>query len=89
MGKRLLFFAALLLSFANAIVCEAQDVKAYVRINTEKIEGTNKDIYNELSNDLTEFINSRRWTDRMRFGVPSVTVGSSVTCPNVPHCTTT
>lgn len=63
MGKRLLFFAALLLSFANALVCEAQDVKAYVRINTEKIEGTNKDIYNELSNDLTEFINSRRWTD--------------------------
>lgn len=63
MGKRLLFFAALLLTFANAIVCEAQDVKAYVRINTEKIEGTNKDIYNELSNDLTEFINSRRWTD--------------------------
>lgn len=63
MGKRLLFIAALLLSFANALVCEAQDVKAYVRINTEKIEGTNKDIYNELSNDLTEFINSRRWTD--------------------------
>lgn len=63
MRKRLLFIAALLLSFANALVCEAQDVKAYVRINTEKIEGTNKDIYNELSNDLTEFINSRRWTD--------------------------
>ncbi|MCQ2225210.1 MAG: DUF4835 family protein [Paludibacteraceae bacterium] len=41
----------------------AQDVKAYVRINTDQIEGTNKDIYNELSNDLTEFINSHRWTD--------------------------
>ena len=63
MGKRLLFITALLLSLANTLICEAQDVKAYVRINTEKIEGTNKDIYNELSNDLTEFINSRRWTD--------------------------
>ncbi len=41
----------------------AQDVKAYVRINSDQIEGTNKDIYNEISNDLTEFINGRRWTD--------------------------
>lgn len=41
----------------------AQDVKAYVRISSDQIEGTNKEIYNELSNDLTEFINSRRWTE--------------------------
>ena len=41
----------------------AQEIKCHIQINTEKIEGTNKDIYNELSNDLTEFVNSRRWTD--------------------------
>ncbi|MBR2262065.1 MAG: DUF4835 family protein [Paludibacteraceae bacterium] len=41
----------------------AQEIKCHIQMNTEKIEGTNKDIYNELSNDLTEFINSRKWTD--------------------------
>ena len=41
----------------------SQEVKAYVRVNSDQIEGTNKDIYDELSNSLTDFINSRKWTD--------------------------
>ena len=41
----------------------SQELKAFVRINSDQIEGTNKDIYDELSNSLTEFINSRKWTD--------------------------
>ncbi len=53
----------LLIALSNGLFAVAQDVKAYVRINTDQIEGTNKEIYTELSNDLTEFINSRRWTD--------------------------
>ncbi len=53
----LLFFCAL---FPMAY---SQELKAFVRINSDQIEGTNKDIYDELSNSLTEFINSRKWTD--------------------------
>lgn len=53
----------LMVALSNGLIATAQDVKAYVRINTDQIEGTNKEIYTELSNDLTEFINSRRWTD--------------------------
>lgn len=51
------------LFFLMCIGLNAQEIKCHIQINTEKIEGTNKDIYNELSNDLTEFVNSRRWTD--------------------------
>lgn len=54
---------ALLSLWAFTTTGFAQDVKAYVRISSDQIEGTNKEIYNELSNDLTEFINSRRWTE--------------------------
>lgn len=57
--------STILLALAFPFMCEAQDVKAYVRINAEQIGGTstNREIYDELSRDLTEFINSRRWTD--------------------------
>lgn len=53
----------LLFSCVFSIVAYSQEVKAYVRINSDQIEGTNKEIYDELSNSLTEFINSRKWTD--------------------------
>jgi len=54
-----------LLTLSCAFACHAQDVKAYVRINADKIGGTstNREIYDEMSQALTEFINSRRWTD--------------------------
>ena len=51
------------LFFLMCIGLNAQEIKCHIQINTDKIEGTNKDIYNELANDLTEFVNSRRWTD--------------------------
>lgn len=57
--------SAILLTLAFPLSSGAQDVKAYVRVNAEEIGGTstNREIYDELSRDLTEFINSRRWTD--------------------------
>lgn len=64
MRNQILKFTLALLSIMGCFFSStAQDVKAYVRINSDQIEGTNKEIYNELSNDLTEFINGRRWTD--------------------------
>lgn len=47
----------------SCIFSQAQDVKCTIQINSDQLEGTNKEIYNELSNDLTEFVNSRKWTD--------------------------
>lgn len=50
--------------FSFLCLCvSAQEIKCHIQINTDQIEGTNKDIYNELTNDLTEFVNSRKWTD--------------------------
>ncbi|MBO7507828.1 MAG: DUF4835 family protein [Paludibacteraceae bacterium] len=55
----------ILLTLSCAFACQAQDVKAYVRVNAEQIGGTstNREIYDEMTQALTEFINSRRWTD--------------------------
>lgn len=41
----------------------AQEMNCRIQINTDAIEGTNKDIYTEMGNRLTEFINTRKWTD--------------------------
>lgn len=49
-----------LLSLSSAF---AQEMNCMIQINTDAIEGTNKDIYTELGNRLTEFVNSRKWTD--------------------------
>ncbi|MCB9017978.1 MAG: DUF4835 family protein [Paludibacteraceae bacterium] len=51
-----ILFFSLQLTFAQELDCRIQ-------VNTDNIEGTNKDIYTELGNRLTEFINSRKWTD--------------------------
>ena len=41
----------------------AQELNCRIQINSDKIEGTNREVFNELSNKLTEFVNSRKWTD--------------------------
>jgi len=41
----------------------AQEMNAKVVINTDKITGTNKQIYTTLQKALTEFINNKKWTD--------------------------
>lgn len=55
----------ILLSLMTLFSCalNAQEIKCHVQMKTDQLEGTNRDIYNELSNDLTEFVNSRKWTD--------------------------
>lgn len=58
------FFVTLLLC-SMAHFLSAQELDCRITVNTDNIEGTNKDIYTELGNRLTEFMNSRRWTDAM------------------------
>jgi hypothetical protein len=38
-------------------------MNARITINSDKIQGTNKQVYTSLQNALTEFVNNRKWTD--------------------------
>jgi len=57
--KTLFFLIALL--FASSVY--AQEINCRVQVNADKIEGTNREIFESLNIKLTEFINSRKWTD--------------------------
>lgn len=57
------FIAFILLAlFLNIHIMHAQELNATVDINTQKIEGTNKSVFENLKKTLTEFINDRQWT---------------------------
>jgi hypothetical protein len=47
----------------TAFAAGAQEMNARVTINSDKIQGTNKQIYTSLQNALMEFVNNRKWTD--------------------------
>ncbi len=46
----------------------ANEFNAQVKINSDKIQGTNKQVFTTLQNALIEFINNRKWTDAT-FGI--------------------
>jgi hypothetical protein len=60
MKKIIVILTGLLLLSAGI---QAQEINGRVQVNSDNIEGTNKEIFNTLSTDLTEFINTRKWTD--------------------------
>jgi hypothetical protein len=60
MKKTITILAGFIFLFAGI---QAQEMNCRVQVNSDNIEGTNKEIFNTLSTDLTEFINSRKWTD--------------------------
>ena len=41
----------------------AQELNCRVQVNSSKIEGTNREVFDKLMSSLSEFINSRKWTD--------------------------
>ena len=41
----------------------SQELNCNVKINTNQIEGTYKQMFTTLENDLTEFINTNKWSD--------------------------
>jgi hypothetical protein len=57
--KRLLTFILLLL--ASNLYC--QEFKVSVGVNSSKLQGTDKTLYQNLQTILTEFINDRKWTN--------------------------
>ena len=42
----------------------AQELDCKVVINSQKIQGTNKEVFKTLETALTEFMNTRKWTNQ-------------------------
>lgn len=61
MRKQLLLFLLGVFFFAGNV--SAQEINARVTINSDKIAGSDKRVYETLQNALTEFINGKQWTD--------------------------
>lgn len=59
MGKIVVIFAFLLF----ALPFRAQELKCTVNINSDMVQGTNKSVFNTLQKSVSEFINTRRWTE--------------------------
>ncbi|MDR1556465.1 MAG: DUF4835 family protein [Tannerellaceae bacterium] len=52
-----------LLILTTAFAAVSQEINARITINSDKIQGTNKQVYTSLQNALMEFVNNRKWTD--------------------------
>ena len=57
-----LFIALLLLMVAPSTL-NAQELKANVSLNYEKIQGTNTEVFDVLKNSLDELLNNTKWTN--------------------------
>ena len=62
MSKKVLL--SLLLSVLLYLPGQAQELRCNVQIISNQIQGTNKQIYRTLQQDIYEFMNSRIWTER-------------------------
>ena len=59
--KHSLLTFALLLCSCTAVV--AQELNCNVTINSDKIEGSNKSVFNTLQQSISEYVNTLRWTN--------------------------
>ncbi|MDR1718819.1 MAG: DUF4835 family protein [Dysgonamonadaceae bacterium] len=60
MIKRLIILFITVFSFMCTI--HAQELNAKVTVNSDKIQGTNKNVYTTLQNALTDLINNQKWS---------------------------
>jgi phosphopantothenoylcysteine decarboxylase/phosphopantothenate--cysteine ligase len=56
-------FVTLLLFAILPCNLQAQELKANVTMNTEKIQGTNTEVFDVLKTSLDEFLNNTKWTN--------------------------
>lgn len=61
--KQLILSALLLLLTTLPTSLSAQELNAQITVNSDKIQGTNKQVFTSLQNSLMEFVNTRKWTD--------------------------
>ncbi len=62
MLKRYLFLSLLLIS---SITGFSQELNCSVSVSSQKIQGTNKEIFRNMQKDIYEFMNTSRWTDNL------------------------
>jgi hypothetical protein len=58
--NRLTYIPILLLCIAG--IAGAQELNVALAINSDKVQGSNKQIFSTLETSLTEFINTKKWT---------------------------
>lgn len=59
--RNFLFSIFVLLS---VFTVQSQEINAFVTINTDKVQSSNKQVYETLQKSLTEFINEKQWTNK-------------------------
>ncbi|OAV67564.1 hypothetical protein Barb6_02296 [Bacteroidales bacterium Barb6] len=52
-----------LLAGCLSLSANAQELNARITVNGDKVQSTDKQVFATLQNALTEFVNSRKWTD--------------------------
>lgn len=58
--KRILWILALL----GGVLCiHGQELRCTVTINSDQVQGTNKEVFNTLKQSIEEFVNTSRWTN--------------------------
>jgi hypothetical protein len=62
----------------------AQEFNCKVKINSDKIEGTYKQAFVTLEKDLTEFINTHKWTETKFSNVEKIDCSLNFTINSVP-----
>ncbi len=62
MMLRNLLLALLPLTCLCPVVSEAQELKCSFQLNSQKIQGTNRNVFNTLQSSVYEFINNTPWT---------------------------
>ncbi len=53
----------LFVSFFSFFQIEAQELNCTFKVNSSKIQGTNKSVFKTLERSVNEFLNNRKWTD--------------------------
>lgn len=55
-----LFFFMLIVGGANA-----QELRCNISVSSQKIQGTNKEIFSNMQRDMYEFVNNKRWSENV------------------------
>lgn len=56
-------FLSVVILLLTALPLNAEELNCNVEVNTSKVEGTDKSVFDELQEKITEYINTREWTD--------------------------
>lgn len=56
-------FLSVVILLLTALPLNAEELNCKVEVNTSKVEGTDKSVFEELQEKITEYINTREWTD--------------------------